>query len=369
MKKTVFTLIIILLFLVSCGNETSISGGEKTDSWQDQYDLGIRLLSEGNYEEAIIAFTAAIEIDSKQALTYVGRGQAYVAYEELDDRFNLAKGDFEQALELDDTIVDAWVGLARTYLYMEDFDAARDTLMRAIDKLGKLPEMNEIMDQLSINDASVELTRTLRQGDTLKYDDVPSLFNSPADSLNAFFGEGDSKPYSSEHTRYASNREEYQVLLDTYMYYGKKEPNQSAEYDVWVNTLAGSTEVYNIDANCFHRDPITGYSGWRDIYFGDTEEEVLRKLGLDASYAQFKNICILIYPTASENTAYAENEYTIYGIPVISVRFCNTTSSGDDVNYIVQFEFNNRETGVLDRVLYSNTKLIRDYEASIGFGG
>ena len=56
----------ILLYLAACG----VSG----PTWQEKYDLGVRYLSEGNYEEAIIAFTAAIEIDPKQASAYVGRG-------------------------------------------------------------------------------------------------------------------------------------------------------------------------------------------------------------------------------------------------------------------------------------------------------
>ena len=48
-------------------------------SWQSQYDLGVRYLSEGNYKEAIIAFTAAIEIDPKQERAYIGLVEAYVA--------------------------------------------------------------------------------------------------------------------------------------------------------------------------------------------------------------------------------------------------------------------------------------------------
>ena len=48
------------LLLCACGQQ---SGGAGGDNWQSQYDLGVRYLSEGNYEEAVIAFTAAIEID------------------------------------------------------------------------------------------------------------------------------------------------------------------------------------------------------------------------------------------------------------------------------------------------------------------
>ena len=62
------------LLLCACGQQ---SGGTGGDNWQSQYDLGVRYLSEGNYEEAILAFTAAIEIDSKRPEGYIGRGDAY----------------------------------------------------------------------------------------------------------------------------------------------------------------------------------------------------------------------------------------------------------------------------------------------------
>ena len=43
--------IALVLGLCACGQSTE-------EKWQEQYDLGVRYLSEGNYEEAIIAFTA-----------------------------------------------------------------------------------------------------------------------------------------------------------------------------------------------------------------------------------------------------------------------------------------------------------------------
>ena len=48
------------------------------ERWQEQYDLGQQYLLEENYEEAIVAFTAAIEIDPNQADAYIGRGDAYI---------------------------------------------------------------------------------------------------------------------------------------------------------------------------------------------------------------------------------------------------------------------------------------------------
>ena len=66
-----------ILLLAACGQN-----GEQT--WQEQYELGVRYLSEGNYEEAIIAFTAAIEIDPKQPDAYLGLADVYEAQGDLE---------------------------------------------------------------------------------------------------------------------------------------------------------------------------------------------------------------------------------------------------------------------------------------------
>lgn len=86
-------LILFALLLCSCG-QASVGRSEegKGLTWQEQYDLGVRYLSDGNYEEAIIAFTAAIEIDDTRPEAYHGRGQSYyklVPLVEQGDSFKL----------------------------------------------------------------------------------------------------------------------------------------------------------------------------------------------------------------------------------------------------------------------------------------
>ena len=51
--------------------------------------MGIRYLNDGDYEEAVIAFTAAIEIDPMQVDTYYALANTYIA-----------QNDFEQAREI-----------------------------------------------------------------------------------------------------------------------------------------------------------------------------------------------------------------------------------------------------------------------------
>ena len=98
MVISVMLLAISLAFLTGCGQHTSTVASETSSpvaeptetphvmTWQEQYDFGIRYLSEGNYQEAILAFTAAIEIDPMHPDPYIGLYEAYVAI-----------GDYESA--------------------------------------------------------------------------------------------------------------------------------------------------------------------------------------------------------------------------------------------------------------------------------
>lgn len=78
--------LVLILSLSACGSKSSPAESSPLP-WQEQYDLGVRYLSEGNYEEAIIAFTAAIEIDPKQSTAYLSLAEVYTA-----------QGDVEQAI-------------------------------------------------------------------------------------------------------------------------------------------------------------------------------------------------------------------------------------------------------------------------------
>ena len=96
MKNRVIILLISLFSLiaiVSCGQAPS----EKTETlgWQEQYDLGMRYLAEGNYSEAIIAFTVAIEIDPKQVEGYLGLSNAYSASGEIEKAIEVLRTGYE----------------------------------------------------------------------------------------------------------------------------------------------------------------------------------------------------------------------------------------------------------------------------------
>ena len=90
MKKSkrllIVCIVMMCLALSACGEKT-VDGGETADismSWKEQYDLGIRLLAEGKYEEAILAFQAMIRIDPKRSESYHKLADAYIALGEYE---------------------------------------------------------------------------------------------------------------------------------------------------------------------------------------------------------------------------------------------------------------------------------------------
>ena len=117
--------VFVLIVLTACGQYAQAT-------WQDQYDLGVPYLTEGNYEEAIIAFTAAIEIDPNRAEAYMGRGDAYIGSGETEDNLAAALADYEEAVALDETNAAAWLGLADVYIRQMDYDAAIEVLNKGL---------------------------------------------------------------------------------------------------------------------------------------------------------------------------------------------------------------------------------------------
>lgn len=153
MKRSLCVILVVFLLLTSCSQRVPADGASNVSdepSWQEQYDLGLRYLSEGNYEEAIIAFTAAIEIDPKQAPAYVGRGDAYIGLGETEENLTAAQADYEKAIELDETLVSAYLGLADVYIRRGDHDTAQEILeqgyARSEDEqlYQKITELHEI---------------------------------------------------------------------------------------------------------------------------------------------------------------------------------------------------------------------------------
>ena len=86
----------MLLGVACCALLFGLVACQKQPTWQEQYDLGMRYLSESNYEEAILAFTAAIEIDPKQPDAYLKTAEAYIAIGDIDSAIAALEQGYRQ---------------------------------------------------------------------------------------------------------------------------------------------------------------------------------------------------------------------------------------------------------------------------------
>ena len=150
MKKVVsetwlFGIVLTFGLLTACG--------QSAPTWQEQYDLGVRYLSEGSYEEAVIAFTAAIEIDPKQASAYVGRGDAYVGLGETEENLASAQTDYEAAMELDETLAEAYLGLADVYVRRGEYEKALEILQNGLELTDYDPDIADKIAELETETA------------------------------------------------------------------------------------------------------------------------------------------------------------------------------------------------------------------------
>lgn len=74
-KRLISVLCVVLLLFVGCSN---------SKKQMEQYDLGIRFLTDANYEEAILAFKNAIEIDPYAVNSYAALASTYLLAGEYD---------------------------------------------------------------------------------------------------------------------------------------------------------------------------------------------------------------------------------------------------------------------------------------------
>lgn len=115
------------------------------EKWQEQYDLGVRYLSEGKYEEAVIAFTAAIEIDENPAAAYAGLGDAYLALGNNEEAAN----NYQTAINKNPEQPEIYVSLSNAYEKMDDIKRAKEILINAPENVRNSSIVQKEIDALT----------------------------------------------------------------------------------------------------------------------------------------------------------------------------------------------------------------------------
>lgn len=339
MKRLIsLTILALLMGLCSCG--------QKPITWQEQYDLGVRYLSEGNYEQAVIAFTAAIEIDPKRPEAYLKAAEAYEA--------------------------------------MGDRESAQAILAKGVEETGD-PRLAPGDDTAPIEAESEDVLRKeLEEGlaGTLSFQSPPELLFEPAYGLDT---------YCVPATIY------YQALPDITQHHGGGQISGSlnyygeqVEYDmeqwswdyyshvvnrdvVHVSSPVGSTDIINVSISCEDTPELYGvlHIGWQDIMIGDARAAVLEKLGCtpeQAAYAvEHSSIFFYLYRDG-DILAGLEKEPLFFHDDVpynqVDILYRDASDSGDFILYSVSLEFDSDDR--LSHVFFSNNARLAEYVLGAG---
>ena len=255
---------LLLLSLIACGAK---------GAWQEQYDLGMRYLNEGNYQEAVIAFEAAIEIDPKRPEAYLGAAEAYMG--------------------------------------LGDTDSARRVLEDGISNCENTDGLLERLDELNSGGrdfAGWDLLAAGDQGNLITLDDVTCLGHSvlglDINTVGTLIRQNGLK-YKED-----SEGDSYWVMGDAADYTGAFISALQYKSENYV-CLWGYTHYYREDGDCGPTLPI----GLRGINTHDSLVTVLTALG----FTNGQDIADYAYELMDQE--YADGEESPFGLRLSGMRY------------------------------------------------
>ena len=254
MKRILCILLTLAILLAGCG---------KTEKdWQEQYDLGMRYLSEGDYEEAILAFSAAIEIDDSRPEAYMARAEAYISI-----------GKPEEALK----------DYKKAYKIIRNNDEYEDMLEDLEEEIEELEELIEEIESQEEEEAGQETEKKAAlisgvytfNGDTLLYS------------------------YTMTYTQTGMLQEVTRCVYE----------NDGTEIERYTETYS-----YNENGNLTHVD-YNGGEGYSE-YTYDDQGRLISKIYVHDIWAEYTytydEMDRMIYSTAVYNSGMEETEYIYY---------------------------------------------------------
>ncbi len=181
MKNKKIWLILLIIVMVICATVAvgiMAYNGSDAVRFKKQLDLGQKYLSEMNYEEAVVAFNQAIEIDPRSVDAYLGLADAYIGL-----------GDEEAALAALQTGYEA-TGDERLKARIDEINAARE----ALGGEAALPaeENDEIADRVEEIGDFISMETTIGYQSTtgdkhlLTYEQNEALFRPLAEELETY---------------------------------------------------------------------------------------------------------------------------------------------------------------------------------------
>lgn len=102
----------------------------RSNEVKSSIEMGDRYLSELDYEQAIVAYQMALDIDAKNTEANLGLAKVY----EAQQMYAYAEAVYQNMLENDDTQEEVYEKLAALYIQQNKLEEAKELLERALDR-------------------------------------------------------------------------------------------------------------------------------------------------------------------------------------------------------------------------------------------
>lgn len=203
--KALAVIVIVVIFALFIGI-CSYNSPEK--HLEELINLGQKYLLEGEYEQAIVAFTNAVNIDPRCLEAYIGMGDSYLGMEDKTESVAAALENYQMALELDGLNTRVYIGVADAYVRLGQIKEAIEILELG---LGNAEDTKSISDRLAevenmANDLNKEAERTAE--DQKKSSDQN---NTESDNAEIFT---DEELPTGDNVIYADTEEELLEILE-----------------------------------------------------------------------------------------------------------------------------------------------------------
>lgn len=191
MKKAILIVLVIILCVAIGFFMGSKLNSTDNSEWQEQYDLGVRYLSEGKYDEAIIAFTAAINIDPYETSAFMRRIEAYAAVGG-EDNYRKAIQDCKTVLSINDKLTSVWLAGAQLIEQLDGPEAALDFLrpgLEATEGADKIADKIRALEEKLPNTVPTEAPMETLPEETARTESVADEENVPSDAgISSYLG-------------------------------------------------------------------------------------------------------------------------------------------------------------------------------------
>ncbi len=260
-KKKLIIIIIgaILLLSVIVG----IGVSRHKSPYEHQLSLAYKYLEEGNYQEAILAFTKAIEIDSNKTEAYLGRAESYIKNGDDNESLTLALKDYEKVIELEETNAEGYLGAADVYIRQGEYEKALEILKLGLEKTNNDKKIAEKISELesgNIKDSSGRIMRSTSYDPSGKVTSYREYSYEGSVIKSSYFDEnGKLTAYdvTTKNEKGLSDRYEFYdadgTLTSCYVYEyefdGKGRISKVIDYDESGNYLGYSTKEYDNKGN------------------------------------------------------------------------------------------------------------------------